>query len=314
MVLSLSKLHPLQRWRAIPDNLRGALLLVVGCGLFSLVGALIKIAGARLPSFEVVFFRTVIQMLILVPMVARGGLRELRTRRPGLQVVRGLLATVSISCFFFAVTRMPLADVYAISFGRNLLITVLAVVFLKETVDRSRWGATLVGFAGIVVILQPGAQALDWPVLAAITSMVFAAFIFILIRKMGRTETTISMIAYPMAIVSVAVSIPTALFWVTPSPWELLVMLGVGVSGLTGQWAFINAYRIGEASALAPIDYSRLLFVTVLGITLFGEVPDGAVIIGSLILVASTVYSVRHEGAKRKRNDGPTGESINSGK
>ena len=282
-------------WNRLPGNLRGTVLVLLAGALYSIMSGLIKHLGGRIPSIEIVFFRAAVVLTLLIPVLARSGLSSLKTRRPRLHFMRVVLTVISLNATYFALTAMPLADVTAITFSRSLFATIFAVIFLSETVGRHRWVATAAGFIGVIVILRPGADGVEPAALFALLAACSVAGVMIIVRKLSTTEKVVTMMVYPAVFVVAVMAGPAAWFWVTPNQEELGLLLAMSLISLAAQWCFIQAYRVSETSALAPVDYVRLLFATLVGMAFFGEVPDWATVAGSAIIIASTLYSVRRE-------------------
>jgi drug/metabolite transporter (DMT)-like permease len=282
-------------WNRLPGNLRGTVLVLLAGLFYSMMSGLIKHLGGRIPSFEIVFFRSVVVLIFLTPVLVRTGLSSLKTRRPGLHFQRVLLGATALNATYYALTAMPIADVTVITFSRSLFATVLAVIFLRETVGGHRWAATVAGFIGVVVILRPGEAGVEPAALFALIASCAVAGVMIIVRKLSTTEPMVTMMAYPAIFVCAVTAAPAAWYWVTPDRDELLLLIAMSLISLAAQWCFIQAYRAGETSALAPVDYVRLLFATLVGMAFFGEVPDWATVAGSAIIIASTLYVIRRE-------------------
>ena len=282
-------------WNRLPGNLRGIVLVVLAGAFYSIMSGLIKHLGGRIPSVEIVFFRAAVVLTLLVPVLTRSGLASLKTRRPRLHFMRVVLTVIALNATYFALTTMPLADFTAITFSRSLFATVFAVIFLGEMVGRHRWVATAAGFVGVIVILRPGGDSFEPAALFALLAACSVAGVMIIVRKLSSTEKMVTMMVYPAVFVVAVMAAPAAWLWVTPTRDELVLLVGMSLISLAAQWCFIQAFRVGETSALAPVDYVRLLFATLVGMAFFGEVPDWATVAGSVIIIASTLYSVRRE-------------------
>ena len=263
--------------------------------LMSCMVALIKILGSRLPSFEIVFFRSLLQLVVLASVFLRIGFSALKTTRPFLQGLRALVAVVLINCNFYAFTQLPVADVTAIGFSRNLFLVILAIPLLGEKVNIHRLMATIAGFAGIIIIIRPGYSALESAALFALAGAALGSTMMIMIRKLTLTDSNVVMMTYPSLAVVTATAIPAYLYWVTPDLRESLLLLAMAALGVTGQWCMIQAFRLGEVTAVAPASYMRLLFATLIGFLVFAELPDFITIFGIVIIIGSNLYLVFQE-------------------
>ncbi len=289
------------RWLVLPGNVRGAIWIVLASVLFSIMAAMVKIVGARLHSLEIGFFRCAFGLLVILPFMVRAGPAVFRTERPFMHLWRGLLGTTAMFCGFYALTHLPLADATAISFANSLFMIVLAVLFLGEKVRWRRWSATAVGFLGVLIMVGPGGHGLDLPMAAALFGTLCVATVSVVIKKLSATEAPLS-ILFSFGIVSTVVSaVPAALVWQTPTPSDLALMLLIGAVGSAAQSCGIRGFRAGEATAVAPFDYFRLLFAGLFGYLLFGDVPTPYTLMGAGLIVASTLYIARREASLGRR-------------
>lgn len=283
------------------DNARGALWHVVACLLFSLMAALAKVLGDRLPSIEVAFARSFLGFLLVLPVLLMAGRGVWRTDRLWLHVTRAGLGTVALICSFHSVTHLPLAEATSLSFTRPLFQVVLAALVLRELVGRDRWGATLVGFLGVLVMLRPGAASVEPAALVALTGAACVAVVGIALRELAQAERHLTILAYLGLVGVVVTGVPAAFVFVLPTPVELVLMLLMAACGVVGQVCLMRGYQVGEASALAIFDYTRLPFSALFGFVLFLELPDLQAVAGALIIAAATLYIARREAAARRR-------------
>jgi len=289
---------------SLGDNICGIFWMLLAGLLMSCMVALIRVLGDRLPSFEIVFFRSLVQLVVLASVFLRIGFSSLKTCRPYLQGLRALVAVVLINCNFYAFTKLPVADVTAIGFSRNLFLVILAIPFLGEKVSGHRLVATMVGFLGIIIIVRPGYNSMESAALFALAGAGLGATMMIMIRKLTLTDSNVVMMTFPSLAVVLATSIPTYLYWEAPNFDELLLLLLMAVFGIIGQWCMIQAFRLGEVTAVAPASYMRLLFATLIGFLVFAELPDSITVIGILVIISSNLYLVFQE-RKIPKTTGP---------
>lgn len=271
---------------------------------FSVMVALIHLLGAQFPSVEIVFFRSLVQLCVLSVVFWRVGFSSLKPNRPGLQLVRSLLGVALINCNYYAFTKLPVADVTAIGFSRNLFVVILAMLFLGEKMNRSRLLVTLVGFFGILIIVRPGAGIFDASAGVALLGACLGAVMMTLVRKLTADDSNIVMMLYPAIAISLMTSIPAMMVWVTPTSSELGLLTLMAVIGIIGQWCLIQGFRRGEASVVAPANYVRLVFAVILGFYLFAEIPDAYTVVGSLIIIASNLWLIFQEGKVPRTKSG----------
>lgn len=283
-------------WDGLPANTRGALWMLAAALGFSTMATLVKQVGATLDSLQVVFFRSFFGLLALSPLLLRGGLRtSFVTRSPRLHLLRALAGVLAMNCMFYAIAHAPLADVTAISFAKPLFLIFLAMLFLGETIRWRRWSATAVGFAGVVIMVQPGASGFDPDLLVALAGTFFIAVAVTLIKKLSAEESTLAILAYFAVISTVLTLVPALLVWQWPAPEEWVLLGLIGVFGVAAQSCIVRAFRSGEATAVAPFDYTRLLFAGLYGYLLFDEVPGPWTLVGAGLIILATIYIARRE-------------------
>ena len=284
-------------WAGLPGNLRGGLLIFLAAAIVALVGAAVKEAGREMPTLMVVFFRSLFGMCLMLPFLARRGVGSLRTRRPVTHVAR--IATGSLALFgvFYALTHLPLATAVAISFTKPLFMIFLAVLFLAERVRWRRWAATAAGFAGVLIIVRPGASGVDPAALVALGAALCVAASMVLIKKLSATEHPATMLIW-LGIGTTLVTLPPALLvWETPSLYGIGLGLLIAVLTTIIQYLFIEAYKVGEATAITPLDYAQLPVAGLLGYLLFAEIPDLWTWVGAAVVIGSNLY-ILHRAAK----------------
>ncbi|CTQ59486.1 carboxylate/amino acid/amine transporter [Roseibium album] len=280
----------------LPSNTIGALWVLLAAFGFSIMVALIKFVGRDLSVFQILFVRQAVMLAIVAPTIIRGLPTSLVTKRPGLQLARVLIAATAMLCGFTAVIELPLADATAISFSRTFFITIFAIWFLNEIVGVHRWGATIVGFLGVVLMLRPGADGIVDPhALLAIAGAAGAGMVMIVVRILTRTDPPVTILTYQAFGVGLIMLVPAVLTWQAPSLHQWLLLLLVGIVSWAAQLANIKGYKAGEATAIASLDYTRLLYATILGALVFGHWPSVETLAGATIIIAASIYTVRRE-------------------
>lgn len=281
------------------DNVRAALWLFASATLFTLSTVLIKMLGERLSPFQIAFFRLALSLVIIAPFLIRAGRAPggIKTSVPFLQIARGIFGSLATIAGFYAVIHLPLADAQAISFARTLFVVPLAALVLAETVGPRRWLAVFIGFAGVLIMLRPGGTAfgLSLGSISAISHAFFVGVATILVRVASRYDRPVTLMFYTGVIGSIVSAVPAYFVWQTPTTEEFLLLLLMGVLAAAAHNCFIRAYAIGEASAIAPLDYTRLLLAALAGYVVFDQFPDLYSWIGALIIAGSAIYIVRRE-------------------
>ncbi len=289
----------------LSPNLRGALWMLASAVGFTVMTTLVKFLGDDYPAALQTFYRQLAGVLLLLPLIALDWRGAFRTTRPGIVIFRSSAGVLALIMSFYAYQKLPLADANALSFTRTLWLVPLAGLVLREPIGPRRISAALVGFVGVLIMLQPGAEGVEawlgWPQLCALG----AAFLFALtitgMKVMTRDHTPFVLLVYA-AVLGLVFSIPPALFvWRWPTWPDLGLLAAMGVIGTLTQGAYIKGMEAGEAAVMAPVDYTRLVFAVIVGILLFHEVPRTATVLGAVIVVGSTLFISwrEHQLAKR---------------
>ena len=278
---------------ALPGNLRGT-LWILGAGLFfTVMMALIKDAGEQISVFQILFVRQLTMTLAVSPVLVKNAPEIFYTHHLRLHAARVILALVAMTAGFTAVIYLPLAEVTALTFAKSIFVTLFAVWFLAETANRTRWLAVLLGFVGVLVMVKPGAAGLNIYALLAVLSAASAAGVMVLIRRIAQTDRPTTILAYQAIFVGVVAAFPAFYFWVPPSPLEWAMMIAIGLLSVVGQYCNIQAFKAGEASAIAPMDYSRLIYATLIGWWIFAELPNPTTVAGAALIVVASVITMR---------------------
>ncbi len=276
-------------------NIEGALWMVGSGIVFSAQAAIVKQLGTRIDSFEIAFFRCFGGLLVVLPFVLGAGTGMFLTGRPVLHVVRALVGVAGMFCGMYALTHLPLADATAISFAKPLFAVCLAAFFLGESPGWRRWAATVVGFAGVAIIVRPGTHVFEIAHVAALLGAFLIADVIVLVKKLQGSERNATIMAYFAIVTSLASLGPAIYVWLTPTLEEAVLLAGIAVTATLGQWMGLRAYRAAEASAVVPFDYLRLVFAIVYGWLFFAERPDFWTLAGSAVLIAATAYIALRE-------------------
>ena len=294
----------LNRWRALPGNLRGAFWMVVMAIFFVCADTIIKILSKRLDPIEIVFFRNIFSLLWLIPSIIQaGGAKAFYTNHPWLQFSRAVTGGIAMICIFYSIQLLPLADATAIMFSRAIWMIPCAVLFLNEAIRWRRWTATAVGFIGVILMVRP-AGGIEPGILFALTNAVMAAVIFTLIKMLkSKGETNLTILLWHAAITIIITATPTYFLWQMPTLTEFLLLIALGALVTVAHACLIQALAVGEATAVTPFEYSRVVFAGLVGLFMFSEVPTAWTISGTVLILASGYYIARREAQENKKND-----------
>ncbi|WP_436124814.1 DMT family transporter [Aminobacter sp. LjRoot7] len=262
--------------------------------------ALVKAQGMVYPAFQLVFIRSLIGLLFILPLIWRHRRQIRHTKHPWKNVSRISCNAIALTSQFMAYTLLPLAVVNALSFSRPLVTMAMAVAFLGETVSRLRWVGAAFAFAGVLVMLAPGGVEWNLGLLAVFATVIFGSLAIIQTRMLRDENTTVMMVFYTVGL-AVITAVPAIFVWQPVKTFDWVPLLGIGLLAQAGQYCFLRAYRLADASVLAPIGYLSIVVTTAAGYIFFGEVPDQRIVIGAIVILAAlqtTAYLERR--AKRK--------------
>ncbi|WP_374383802.1 DMT family transporter [Thermomonas sp.] len=276
---------------------RAALLMLVSVALFALMDAGLKTLSAHYPPFQVAAMRGLSSLpLVLGWALASAGAGALLRVRWPLHLVRGVLGIVMMASFVYALKRLPLSTAYSIFFVAPLLITALSVPILGEHVGPRRWTAIAVGLLGVLVVLRPtGEGVLTLAGLAVLVAAFGYAVSAILVRVLARTDSTQATTFWLLALMALGAGLLAWPGWVPLRGEHAAIIAGIGIAGALGQYTITEAFRSGEASLVAPLEYSALVWGVLLDLSLWGVLPDGLTWLGAAIIVGSGLYLIRRE-------------------
>lgn len=295
----------------------GILAAMGAAACFSIIDMLFKLLSGDYPLYEVVFMRSVVALVVLlgVLMPLEGGYHLIRTRKPKLHLMRCTAVLFANLCFFTGLAIMPLAEAVAIAFATPVVVTLLSVVVLKETVGPWRWGAVAGGFIGILIIMRPGTGTFQAAAILPFLGACGYATLHVLTRSAGGTEKAATLSFYPLfgfLVVSGLIGLTLgdgrlatggesaaldfifrAWKWPEHADWPYFV--GVGLAGSFGGYLVSQAYRLCEATLVAPFEYIAMPLAIVWGVAFFEEWPELPVWIGSSLIIGSGLVSVWRE-------------------
>ena len=297
------------------DIRRGVLLMLAACALFTLMSALVKLLGDRIPVVEIMFFRSLLAVPVVLLVVARtrrgvGFVAALRTKRfPG-HFLRACTGTSAQACAFYALLLLPLAEHQALTNTTPLFVTLLSIPFLGEKVGVHRGAAVMLGFAGILVIaLGQGAfsgtldETARLGIAVAVAHGVFSAGTTMLVRSLSATEASTTITLWQSVLMTAFAAVFLPFLWVTPTLQELGLLILIGVLGGIAQVMLTEAWASAQVSALAPYSYSSLLWAILFGWIAFGDVPGLLTVVGASLIVVASLYILHRELRVRRKRE-----------
>lgn len=275
------------------------LLMSVG---FAVQVSMVRLLSDQLHVIEITFWRNSVGLIAFLPWLFRVGLGGLKTARIGLYLTRSTILVFSSMTLVFALVLMPVAEVTALTFSQNIFATLLAIVILKEVVDRRRWLSLLVGVIGVLVILRPGADAFQPAAILALASSLAFAGIIITGKLLLATEPPARVAVYLWLLGAPLTLIPASFVWQWPvgEAWLWILALGLGAS--VNLYGTTRALNIGDASLTAPFDFMRLPMATLFAFLLFAQIPDTWTWIGSAIIFSSVFFLARRDSMENRKS------------
>ena len=276
--------------------------MLAGMFLFSAVDTQAKYLTQTLPSLQIVWFRQLGLLAGVLIMLAIQGMSILQTSNLKLQITRGVLAGSSAAIFIIAIRYVPLADAVAVSFVAPFLVTILGALVLKEKVGIRRWIAVSIGFVGMLIVVRPGLGVVHPAAGLVLLAAGFFAMRQILSRFLSGSDRIRTTVAYTAIFSTALLTLPLAFVWVTPTtPLEWGLLVGMSIMAAVAETCVIKALEVAESVALAPVHYSLLIWGTMYGYFVFGQLPDGWTWLGAVIIMATGIYTIHRESVVAKR-------------
>jgi drug/metabolite transporter (DMT)-like permease len=296
----------------LPPAIEAALLMVLGATCVAIQNGMIRVVSAEIHTFEIVFFRNLFGLAAMLPFLGGIGLGMFRARHPGQLLLMSVWHLLGMVGFFLAIVYLPLAEVIALAFSKPLFATVGAALILREVVRARRWSAVALGFAGVLIVLQPGAQAISPYAVLVLLGALMGAITSLMIKRLTATEA-ISTIVWYQALFATVLALPLCLLqWRMPDPMGWLLLIAIGALGTVSWLTATRAFFLIDASAVVPFEFLRLPFAALVAYLWFAEVPSvwtwlgGALIFGTSIYIAQREARLaRTEMTKAARDPGP---------
>jgi drug/metabolite transporter (DMT)-like permease len=291
----------MEQWRMITNDIKGVLWMsgtvLSFCAMAIAARQLLRHVG----TFEILFFRTAVQLLIVLAVAPYAGLATLRTRRFGLHLWRNVVHLGGQASWVYSLGLLPLAMVFAIEFTMPIWVALLAVLFLGERVNRGRMVMLTFGLVGVLVILRPGFAIVQPAALVMLMGSLFFAIQMITTKQLSSTESPIGLLFW-MSMIQTPVCLAVAVSsWVAPVMDDLPWIAGMGIGSFTAHYCMTRAFKIADAMVVAPVDFFRLPLIAVVGALFYAEPFDPAVILGAALIFAGVYFSISREHVHRVR-------------
>jgi drug/metabolite transporter (DMT)-like permease len=275
--------------------------LAIGATLFgSFMGAGVKLLSDDLHPIIICFYRCLMGLIIITPFVAKNNFRALQTDNMRLQFFRALINIISMICWFSAIGMMHFEKATALGFTTPLFTTVLAVLILGEVIRFHRTAALLLGFVGILIIIRPGYMPFEFgTVLMLIASLSFS-FVLIFVKKLSATDSSLTIIFYHLLYMTPAFFILSLFYWENINFSQLVIFILMGTSGLLSHWCLAQAFKMSDTTFVMPLQFTKLIWASLIGLFIFAEQPDIWTWVGGVIIFISVVYITYREAFKKK--------------
>ena len=278
-------------------NLRGIIVMVCAAALFTLMDSGMKLLSAHYSPMQVTALRSLSSLpLVYVYVARRSSFRAMLQVRWPLHLLRGVIAVIMLLTFVIGLQHLPLTETYSIFFVAPLFITALSGPVLGEHVSRARWVAIFTGLIGVLVVLRPtGAGMMTWAGLAVVGSAVCYTISAIAVRVLGRTDSMESLMFWLISMLAAGSTLLAWPHWQSLRPEDTWLIVGVGITGFCGQWGITYAFRHGEVSAIAPFEYTTLIWTLGLDRLIWNTTPDRWTLVGAAIIIGSGLFLARSE-------------------
>ena len=262
--------------------------------IFGLSNVLVKWSTTEYPVGEAIFIRSITALALIAPFVRFNDLLSAARSNPGIHLLRMVLIASELSCYYWAIGYLQLADASAFYLSSPIMLTVLSAIVLRESVDRARWIAVCVGFVGVLVALRPSQHALALPAFVALAGSCMYAGILTMTRWLRRTPNVV-LVVLQLAAVVIAGALTMPFGWIMPTWPALFALAVVGIVSIVGSILLNRALQLAPASVIAPFQYTSIIWAVVLGYAAFGDVPDLALIAGAMIIIGAGLFILWRE-------------------
>ena len=282
------------------EKLAGMAAMLTGVASFSIMDAALKLLAGHYPPAQVAALRGLAALpIVFAWALYAGGARQLVRVRWPLHLLRGVLSVFMMITFTYALTALSLTKAYALFFIAPMLITIFSIFLLGERVQRVQWLVIGIGFVGVLIVRPPDIHALGWPAaLAIMGTAVCYALSSVLVRIIGRTDSTQSMVFWMTCMLAIGATLIALPNWQPIRVDHYVVILGIAITGAIGQWGITFAFKHAPASSVAPLEYTGLAWAIAIDIVAWSTIPEWRTLAGAAVIVASGLYLLRFESRR----------------
>ena len=281
-------------------------LLAISATLFgSFMGAGVKLLSDDLHPIIICFYRCLMGLIIITPFLARNNFRDLQIVNMRLQIFRALINIISMICWFSAIGMMHFEKATALGFTTPLFTTVLAVLILGEVIRFHRTAALLLGFIGLLIIIRPGYVPFEFGTILMLIASFSFSFVLIFVKKLSATDSSLTIIFYHLLYMTPVFFILSLFYWQTITLDQIIIFSLMGASGLLSHWCLAQAFKMSDTTFVMPLQFTKLIWASLIGLFIFAEQPDIWTWIGGIIIFISVVYITYREAFKKKGTTKP---------
>ena len=288
------------------NKLTQVALLAIGATFFgSFMGACVKLLSDDLHPVIICFYRCLMGLIIITPFIIKNNFQALQTDNMRLQILRALINIISMICWFTAIGMMHLEKATALGFTTPLFTTVLAVIVLGEVIRFHRTAALLLGFIGILIIIRPGYMPFEFGTILMLIASFSFSFVLIFVKKLSATDSSLTIIFYHLLYMTPAFFILSLFYWQSISFNQLVIFSLMGSSGLLSHWCLAQAFKMSDTTFVMPLQFTKLIWASLIGLFIFSEQPDIWTWVGGVIIFISVVYITYREAFRKKGTSKP---------
>ena len=284
-----------------PGVLQAFLLMTVATLLMAVMHSLVRYVSAGMHPFEIAFFRNLFGLVAVLPLIIHAGRAGLKTHQPKTQIIRAVLGLAAMLTWFYGLSIVPIAQATALSFTSAIFASLGAVLFLGERMRLRRWTAVCLGFLGVLMILRPGFTDLNPGALLVVVSAMCWGCGMVVVKRLSATDDTVSIVALMSISLTVLSFFPALFFWTWPSWEQLAWLLLIGITATLGHLCMTRSLKLAEATAVLPLDFTRLIWASIIGFIFFAEIPDIWTWVGGTVIFASAAFIAYREAKLKHR-------------
>ena len=276
--------------------------MLVGTFFLTAMVVIVRNLSSDLHPFEIAFFRCLLGLLMLLPILLRNGITSMYTKYIGGMALRSAFHTGGMLFYFLALTLLPLAELSSLTFLAPLVIAVLAVFLLGEKLGVRRIFSLIIGFSGALIILRPGSEVIGLGAVYALISVFSWAGAVILIKRLSKTNSSVTITIYGLFFLTLFTLIPASFVWRWPTPDQYIWLFSLAAIGTVGQLLFTESMKVADVTLVMPFDFAKLIYASLFGFFIFSEVPSFWTFFGGGIIFGSSTYVAYRERQSNSKN------------